>query len=129
LYSRFNMITCISVLEHITEPEKAFQSMIELLRPGGHLVLTMPYNETRYVEDVYKLPNYTGDPQSYPCASYNRAVLSEWLSSSRAKIVKQYYWRMWAGDVWRQHERLPKPERTSAAEPHQLTCLLIQKLS
>ena len=57
--------------------------MIALLKPGGHLVLTMPYNETKYVEDVYKLPGGDlGEPQDYRCASYNRAVLDQWLAEA-----------------------------------------------
>jgi SAM-dependent methyltransferase len=55
--SEFDMITCISVIEHIKEHAAAFQSMIRLLQPGGHLVLTTPYNEQGSVPNVYDLPD------------------------------------------------------------------------
>ena len=129
LRADFDFISCISVIEHIHDAAAAFGSMIAVLKPGGHLVLTMPYNETKYVEDVYKLPGGDlGEPQDYRCASYNRAVLDQWLAGALpARIVRQDYWQFWSGDVWRQGHRLTRSIRTSADRPHQLTCALIQR--
>lgn len=126
----FDLISCISVIEHIDDATAAFRSMIDLLTPTGHLVLTCPYNEMRYVEDVYQLTGGDLDPpQSYRCASYNRATIDQWLGPTPAgRIVTQEYWRFWAGDVWRQGDRLARPEMTSATEPHQLTCMLIRRM-
>jgi len=38
----FDLITCISVLEHIPEDKAAIERMWSLLRPGGKLILTLP---------------------------------------------------------------------------------------
>jgi SAM-dependent methyltransferase len=38
----FDLITCISVLEHIPEDKTALETMWSLLRPGGKLILTLP---------------------------------------------------------------------------------------
>lgn len=38
----FDLITCVSVLEHIPEDEAAVRTMWSLLRPGGRLLLTLP---------------------------------------------------------------------------------------
>ncbi len=38
----FDLITCISVLEHIPQDEAAVHTMWSLLRPGGRLLLTLP---------------------------------------------------------------------------------------
>lgn len=38
----FDLIMCISVLEHIPEDEAAVRTMWSLLRPGGRLLLTVP---------------------------------------------------------------------------------------
>jgi SAM-dependent methyltransferase len=38
----FDLITCISVLEHIPEDQAALRTMWALLRPGGRLILTLP---------------------------------------------------------------------------------------
>lgn len=40
--SSFDLITCISVLEHIPADGDAVERMWSLLRPGGRLVLTLP---------------------------------------------------------------------------------------
>jgi SAM-dependent methyltransferase len=38
----FDLITCVSVLEHIPDDGTALRAMLEMLRPGGTLVLTLP---------------------------------------------------------------------------------------
>lgn len=38
----FDLITCISVLEHIPDDKGAVETMWSLLRPGGKLILTLP---------------------------------------------------------------------------------------
>jgi SAM-dependent methyltransferase len=38
----FDLVTCLSVLEHIPEDRDAVERMWALLRPGGRLVLTVP---------------------------------------------------------------------------------------
>ncbi len=40
--SSFDLITCLSVLEHIPEDKAALETMWSLLRPGGKLILTLP---------------------------------------------------------------------------------------
>jgi SAM-dependent methyltransferase len=128
LSTDFDLVTCVSVIEHIDDPASAFRSMIDLLAPNAHLILTMPYNETRYVEDVYKLPGGDlGEQQLYRCSSYNRPMLDQWLSSASAQIVRQDYWAFWTGEVWRQGERVAPPQRSTATQPHQITCILIRR--
>ena len=38
----FDLVTCLSVLEHIPGDRRALETMWSLLRPGGRLVLTLP---------------------------------------------------------------------------------------
>lgn len=40
--SSFDLITCLSVLEHIPEDKAVLKTMWSLLRPGGKLILTLP---------------------------------------------------------------------------------------
>lgn len=40
--SSFDLITCISVLEHIPQDKPAIETMWALLSPGGKLILTLP---------------------------------------------------------------------------------------
>lgn len=56
LQQTFDVITCISVLEHIQDHRAAMRSMYKLLNPGGTLILTCPYSNHQYVPNVYDLP-------------------------------------------------------------------------
>ena len=51
---KFDLITCISVLEHIENAEKAVCNMFNLLNPKGYLILTFPYTENKYYANVYQ---------------------------------------------------------------------------
>jgi len=125
---RFDMLTCVSVIEHIDDPMTAFRSMIALLEPGGHLVLTMPYNERRFVPNVYDLPETAyGKDAPYICSSTSRAELDEWVRTTGVEIVSQEYWRFWTGEVWAQGEQAVVPHQVGPTEPHNLTCILARK--
>src|SRR3990172_2031450 len=76
----FDLITCVSTLEHIKDHKAAIRSMFILLNPGGHLALTFPYNENQYVENVYALPQAGfGKGVPYTCQVFSRNELNEWL--------------------------------------------------
>ena len=124
----FDLINCISVLEHIVEPDRAIASMHRLLRPGGHLVLTCPYSESRYEANVYELEDSSyGRGSPYVCQSYSRAELDRWLAADSWSIVEQEFWRFWTGEVWTCGERVTPAEKVGAGDPHQLTCLLLRR--
>lgn len=127
LAGTFDMITCVSVLEHVTDHVAAMRNMVRLLAPGGHLVVTCPYTERSYVPNVYALPGSSyGRDAPYVCQSYARATLEEWLAASGARVVEQELWRCWTGDAWTVGEQVVPPEPVASPEsPHQLTCLLL----
>jgi SAM-dependent methyltransferase len=124
----FDLVTCISVLEHIPDHRAAVAGMLGLLRPGGHAVITVPYNEHRFVEDVYRLPGagYGGD---FPFIGrvYSRAEVTAWEDASGASIVDQEYYAVFSGELWTFGERLDPPRRVGVDEPHHLTALLLRK--
>ena len=128
LKKTFDMITCVSVVEHIEDHAAAFRSMINLLNPGGHLVLTTPYSEHHFVPNVYALADAAfGADLPYVCRSTSRQELDEWLRDTGSEIVRQEFWQFWTGTVWAQGSALPVPRQVGASDPHQLTCLLIRK--
>jgi len=93
LSKTFDVITCISTLEHTPNHQDAIQGMFSLLRPGGFLILTFPYNEIRYVKNVYELPDAGyGQNAPYICQVYSRREVNRWLADNPAKILKQEYW-------------------------------------
>ncbi len=125
----YEMVTCISVLEHIPKHEAAVRNMLMALTPGGHLVLTFPYNENHYVSDVYRLPGAGyGMESPYAAQVYSRNELNEWLNG-QAEIVRQEYWRVFSGPLWTFGNTLRPPVQTDKNELHQLTCLLVRKFS
>jgi 2-polyprenyl-3-methyl-5-hydroxy-6-metoxy-1,4-benzoquinol methylase len=124
---RFDAITCVSVIEHIGDHAIAFNAMMSLLNPGGHLILTTPYNEHRFVPNVYALPGAAyGQDLPYICRSTSRQEVDGWLHDTGAKIISQEFWQFWSGEVWTQGEPLPTPREVTRDDPHQLTCLLIR---
>jgi 2-polyprenyl-3-methyl-5-hydroxy-6-metoxy-1,4-benzoquinol methylase len=128
LSEKFDFITCISVLEHIKDHAGAMRSMLSLLNPGGHLVLTCPYSESEYIENCYDLAGSSyGKGSAYACQAFSRKELSHWIMAGSASIAKQEYWEFFTGKHWTVGEVLPHPRRVTATGSHQLTCVLIKK--
>lgn len=126
----FDAVICVSTLEHIPEHAAAMRHMLRLTRPGGHLIVTTPYNETRYHENVYTAQEAAyGSDLPYPAQSFSRAELDGWLTSDHAaSLVDQEYWRCFTGDLWTFGDLLRPPQRMAGPqESHQLTCLTIQR--
>jgi SAM-dependent methyltransferase len=125
---QFDFITCISVLEHIPKHKEAFRGMLGLLKPGGHLLLTFPYNEKQYIDNIYKLPGVGyGSDYTFICQVYSREQIDEWLSDNPAKIIDQEYYKIFSGELWAFGERIRPPEKVEKGQECHLTCLLIQK--
>jgi 2-polyprenyl-3-methyl-5-hydroxy-6-metoxy-1,4-benzoquinol methylase len=131
LDAQFDAVLCVSVLEHIRDHAAAVRHMLRLTRPGGHLIITAPYNETTYHPNVYMAPEALyGSDLPYPAQSFSRAELDEWLSGEyRARLVDQQYWKCFTGDLWTFGKLVRPPERAAGPDAaHQLTCLTIQRL-
>ena len=126
---KFDLITCISVLEHITDHNKAIQNMFSLLNEGGHLIITCPYTENNYNENVYLLPESHSFRKSVPyvCQSYSRENLNTWLSENGGRIIDQEFWQCWSGEYWSTRDQIIPPLKVDSKNNHQLTCILIKK--
>ncbi|MFA5139944.1 MAG: class I SAM-dependent methyltransferase [Elusimicrobiota bacterium] len=124
----FDVVTCISVLEHIPAHEKAMSSIYKLLRPGGRLMLTCPYNERHYVPNVYLLPE-SSVREKFPfiTQAFSRRELGMWLANDPYKLLKQEYWQYFEGEFWTCGKRLSKPERVGVDGRHQLCCMVLAK--
>jgi SAM-dependent methyltransferase len=55
-----DLIICIEVLEHLSNPKRAMEEMARVLKPGGHLFLTTPffYQEHQQPYDFYRYTRY-----------------------------------------------------------------------
>jgi hypothetical protein len=122
----YDMVTCISVLEHIKAHDDAVRVMLGAVNPGGHLILTFPYNEKQYVPNVYALPEAGyGKDLPYVAQVYSRRELDRWFAN--ASIVRQEYWRVFSGEFWTFGETLRPAVQSDRDDLHQLTCLIIRK--
>jgi len=131
LGEKFDLVTCISVLEHIKDHDRAIENMFKLLNPGGHLVLTCPYTESQYCEDVYQLNDSNAKGKSIPfvCQSYSREKLDRWIEENNGEIIEQQVWQYWDGDFWSTGNKIIPPIKANTNEKHQLSCLLIKKIA
>lgn len=128
LRRNFEMVTCISVLMHISDADAAMRGIFSLLRPGGHTVLTFPYNEHRYVEDVYALPGSRyGASFGIGCHVFSRVELDRWLAELDGELLEQEYYQVFTGELWTFGERISPPRRAAVDELHQRTAVLIRK--
>jgi len=129
LVGSFDLITCISVLEHIPDHAAAVAGMCRLLRPGGRLLLTFPYNERRYVSNVYDLPA-SGYGKDYPfiCQVFSRKECDEWLKDNAARLVDEELYEVFSGELWTFGERIYPPRESTRTGKHHLACVLLEKL-
>lgn len=124
----FDLITCVSTLEHIRDHARAMRNMLSLLRPGGRLVVTFPYNEKSYVENVYALPGSIGaDKYPFITQVFSRRELEQWTREGGAHVVAQEYWRYFDGAYWTIGQRVVPPVRVEAGELHQISCVALVK--
>lgn len=124
----FDMVTCISVLEHIDDSDAAVRNMFSLLDEDGDLILTFPYTEDEYVPNVYDLPGSSyGQSNPFRTQSYSRAELDRWLEQNDAVIVEQELWQFWDGDYWTVGNQVLPPRRARPEEKHQHTCLHLRR--
>jgi SAM-dependent methyltransferase len=125
---KFDAITCLSVIEHIQEHEAAVRGMRSLLSSGGCAILSFPYSERHFVENVYSLPGVSyGIDAPYICRVYSRREIDQWLAAG-FEVERQEYYRIFTGDLWAFGERLRPPVKTTADEPHHLTCILLRAI-
>jgi SAM-dependent methyltransferase len=126
----FELVTCISVLEHIADYKSALGNMLRMLETGGHLIATFPYTDKEYIPNVYKLPECSYDENlPYICQSFSRDTVIETILANDGEIIEQEYWQIWDGDFWSAGSRIVPPAQSGVNERHQLSCVLVKKIS
>jgi SAM-dependent methyltransferase len=129
LRQRFDFITCLNVMSTISDHRAAIAGMFRVLKPGGHLVLSFPYNETHSVDNAYRLPNAGyGQNARYGCRIYSRAEIDAWLRQHSAELVEQEYYQMFTGEYWTVGERVT-PIHVTVNDLHHFTSVVIRQVS
>lgn len=128
LTGKYDMITCISVLEHVIDFSAAVKNMLFLLKKNGLLVLTCPYNEKQYCNNVYALKDSVADETRFTTQAFSRNELNKWLSENDAEILEQEYWQFYSGEYWTEGSFSVPPVKVDKNERHHITCLVIRKM-
>lgn len=129
LTNKFDLVTCISVLEHIQDFDRAVKSMFSLLREGGHLVMTFPYCESKFVENIYSHPEATfGKNVPYICRIFSRAELDAWAKNNGAEIVEQKFYQVYTGQLHTFGDPIFPPLEATKSKLHHLGCVMFRKL-
>jgi len=124
----FDFISCISVLEHIDQFDLAVENMVKLLNNKGVLILTFPYNENHYVDNVYKLEGSLGTSSfNFRAHVFSRIQIDYWINKFNLKLLDQEYWKFYQGEFWRIGSIIIPPKKTNNIGSHQLTCIAFTK--
>lgn len=55
----FDLVTCTQVLEHIENEERAADELVRVIRPGGHLLITVPHPPAPWPDPAHVRDGYT----------------------------------------------------------------------
>ncbi|MBF0230746.1 MAG: methyltransferase domain-containing protein [Desulfamplus sp.] len=83
----FDLITCISVLEHIPNDKAVIETMWTLLRPGGKLILTLPCMSRPVEQYISHNPYGLLNPEDDGYTFWQRYYDPERLKSSIYSII------------------------------------------
>lgn len=88
---QFASIVCLNVLEHIEDDNKSLKNIFKLLKPGGHLILLVPYSRRLYGET---------DKAIFHFRRYEKAEVAKKIKSAGFKIKKSRILNIIGGIGW-----------------------------
>ncbi len=128
--SRYDMVFCISTLEHIEDYEKAIINMVNSLNNEGILVLTFPSSSFEYIHNCYTLPNSSyGKGNPYIAQSFSSEIINSWITKYDLVEIESEFWKFWTDRYWTCGEQIIPPERSQKNGDFQIRCICLQKRS
>lgn len=129
LNNKYDMITCVSVLEHINNHEQAVINMSNQLNSAGVLIFTLPFSSEKYIANVYKLQESWAINESYPfiTQSFSQVELEKWLKVANLELIDIEYWRLTDGKYWTCGQLLEFPKKSNQFETHQIACITLRR--
>lgn len=96
----FDAILCIAVLEHVANPEEVMREMFRVLKPGGHLILEVPF-----LQPEHKVPT---DFQRYTRDGLELLVKKHGFRLVQTKgLFTVYHTLYWQAHIWLHTKRSP----------------------
>ncbi|MBI9043086.1 MAG: class I SAM-dependent methyltransferase [Anaerolineaceae bacterium] len=90
----FDVIMCVEVLEHLTEPIKAIKEMARLLRPGGRLILTAPFNSLTHFSPFFYYTGYSQNFYEYFLNEFDFNIEEIQKNGNYFEYLAQELWRL-----------------------------------
>lgn len=84
----YDSVICVEVLEHLYDPDHCLQDIFRVLKPGGHLVVTVPniaYWRYRIQLMMGNIPNCAADPRHLH--QFNLILLRKVAVSAGFKLI------------------------------------------
>ncbi len=116
----FDVAIAISSIEHIPDSDRAIENILRVIIPGGLIILSFPYNPTKYVKDAYK------QRHAYICSIFNDNILKKWFEN-KAEIVAVNYWRQYSGVLFLEGAKNRRASVVSKDEAQGI-CIALQKI-
>lgn len=115
----YDLVTSMSVVEHISDDKEAIQKMWDLLKPGGVLLITVPCASEAYEEYMnrndYELNSPNSDGFVFFQRFYDERLLEERIFSVAGKPIRyQIYAEKQAGS----YQKNETEKRTSRLYPY-----------
>lgn len=111
----FDLITCMSVLEHIEDDKGAIAKFWELLAPGGRLLLTIPCakiaQEEYMNQDDYKLGASEGEEFLFFQRFYDQALLETQIYSTTGQPVRRQIYAEKSAGTYQRNETRKREEK------------------
>jgi len=125
----FDVITCISTLEHIPDFNVAINEMVRLLKPEGFLILTFPYQYDEFQDNVYELvdSNAYGNNSKFITRSYSDSEIHKWIDKHSLKKDKIAYYKGFEGKFWSTGKRINFPYWVDNKEVANGVCITLKK--
>lgn len=125
----YDMVTCVSTLEQIDDYRAAVKSMAERLRRDGLLVMTFPYTEDLFVENVYDLDGSDAPKDNvFGAHSFSKSEVEDWETQFGLAKIDAEYWRFYEPGPWSVGEMVTPPLRSISSEKHQIACFAWRKI-
>lgn len=118
----FDVVTCLSVIEHVADPLPAIHGLRVRVKHDGHVILTTPYGPIGH-PNVYMEPGSYGRDNPYLCRQHAPTDLAQWLACGFA-LVEAEYWRLFTDPLWSCGDLVRPLEQTP--DPAHLGCFVLR---